>query len=155
MSGRSLVILPPEIAEKGAREATRDEARAKGNQWAHANYQGPDRLGIRIRSYQAEEAVAQWFGVELVRDLDGFKAPDVLGYSVRYGNGPRYGLVLHDRDGEYPYILVVPGPTERSFEIVGWMSRDKALALRARGVGRPLPGSTDPWLIPQSYMDSL
>ena len=145
-----LVTISEEAAERAKREAIRDLARARRHGWKAA-YDGPLLEG-RIGSYRGEEALAALIGKPWKRDPDGFGKPDVHGWSVRYGMKANYGLVIHDRDGNYPYVLVVPGSHELEFEIAGWIRRNEALALKDLGIGRALPGRTKAWVIPRSYL---
>jgi hypothetical protein len=151
----TIVALSPEVIARARAEAERDHARATRNGWNIVGHECPQRLEGRIGSYCAEEAVAVLLGVSLVRDPNGFSAPDVAGYSVRYGMQSNYGLVTRNRDGDYPYVLVVPAGNPWSFEIVGWLPRSEAIELRARGVGRSLSGNTDAWVIPRTYMKPM
>ena len=135
-------------------DAERDRRRAVTHGWVSVGFDpgGDKRTALNRLAYRAERAFAKALGVELRRDPDGFRAPDVAGYSVRFASRPGYGLVIHNRDGPYPYALVCATADPLTFEIVGTLGRAAALELRAGGIGMALPGTTDAWVIPREYV---
>jgi hypothetical protein len=132
-------------------DAERDDARARRYSSAVGWDPGVERRkAYRIQSYRAERVFAEFIGAKgWVRDANGFGSADVAGWSVRLASRPGYGLVIHDRDGGYPYALVEGVDGAEAFRVVGWISAEEARQLRERGVGFALPGTTKPWVIPQ------
>jgi hypothetical protein len=146
------VTITAEAVARSKRDAAWHVARAKRKKWNGVGYDGPNRGRDNFGGYCAEEAVAALMGIAFKRDLNGFHKADVGPWSVRFGTVRGYGLVIHDRDGPQPYVLVTPGHLEREFEIVGWLRRAEALDLQRAGIGRQLQGTTHPWLIPPEYL---
>lgn len=147
------VRISPEKSALAKMDAIRDFNRATEHGWHAKGYRGHANPNGKIAGYRAEEAFACFLGIEYVRDPNGFGKSDVAGFSVRCGTKPGYGLVLHNNDGDYPYVLVtaVEG-SSLEFDIVGWIPRADALELKERGVGFPQTGPTEPWVIPQRHL---
>jgi len=143
------VTITEEAEDRARQHAAWHVERATRNDWNKVGYEYPGRAADTFGGYCGEAAFATFIGVVFDPDPDGFSKPDVGGWAVRYATKRSYGLVLHDRDHAFPYVLVVPGRRPLEYEIAGWLEFDEAWALRARGVGRPLPGSTHPWVIPR------
>lgn len=158
-----IIRLTDAQAEPHDSDAFRDHGRAKALGWMRTGYMprgGEDeRLELRIAAYRAEAAFAIHRGVQFDRDPNGFHAPDVDGFSVRYGARPSYGLVTHRGDPDAPYVLLVPVDDRRSsglvFRIAGYCAFEDAVAMRDAGIGRALPGTTDPWLISQRLLQPV
>lgn len=136
-------------------DAARDHERARG--WDEVGWMPPggrdERMRYRVASYRAERAFAIYRGLAgWERARDGFGAPDVDGYSVRYGTRGWYGLVVHRRDCGAPYALVTGTDDEYEFDVRGWLGHEEAVALRDRGVGFALPGTTGAWCLPQRVL---
>jgi len=157
MTGVVIELTDQECAAED-RRAEVHFARAQKRGWQGVGYHGPQRLRGNQLGYRAERAVKKWLGRNDPGDPDGFGKADAGRFSVRYGMRSSYGLVIHDRDGEKDHILVVPddNPDDpRRFRLVGWLSTREARIWRARGCGRPLPGSTSAWAIPQTCLHEL
>ncbi len=143
-------------------EAMRDHNRATQKGWHCTGYQpggGLDaRLRFRILAYRAERAAAVWFGMaDWRRDPNGFGKADIGGFSIRLGSERGYGLVVRlSRDKpNIPYLLMERCLDDFCFRPVGILPAGKAMMLKAEGVGRSVPGTGDPWLIPQSNLKAF
>lgn len=154
MSRHDTVIYQADHAwDQDDADAVRDCELAASNGWRSVGYNPGSnaRTEYNKRAYRAERAFAIYLGVtNWVRNPLGFRTPDVLGWSVRMASRPGYGLVIHNRDGDYPYALVEDNGD--FFRIAGTMTRAKAIELQSAGVGFRLPGSTNPWCIQQRHL---
>lgn len=139
---------------RSRQEAVRDHQRATAHEWNRVGFDPGlwARLRYRIIAYGAEEAFARFLGIDdWRRDPNGFGKADVAGWSVRCASRPGYGLVVHDRDAHdsrFALVTHLERIEDMVYDMTGWLTKPEALAMRELGVGRPLPGSTDPWLIP-------
>lgn len=152
-----VVTLPAEAYASDDAAARHDVGRARRAGWNGVGWQPPggvaERRAYNIAAYRSERAFAHYMQCpEWEREKNGFRRPDVAGFSVRLATGPRHGLVIHDRDCVAPYMLMRSTLDPLSFQVVGAIRNREAVALRRRGVGRSLPGTTHAWVIPAGYL---